>query len=93
MASYQTYFLTADGGVSHTFELTCANDQDAVVEATRLRGADEVEIEIWDRIRFVCWLPISPLPRTVDIRQKAALLITLLATSACLAVLRGAFLK
>jgi hypothetical protein len=93
MATYQLYFLTVDGNVSRELELGCADDRDAVSESTRLRVADAVEIEIWDRTRFVSWQPVLPLPRTAAIRQSAALLTILLATSAGLALLGGAFIK
>jgi hypothetical protein len=93
MATYQIYFLTIDGNVSREIELGCADDQDAVSESTRLRGNAAVEIEIWDRTRFVGWQPVLPLTRTAAIRHGAALLNTLLATSAGLAVLVGAFVR
>jgi hypothetical protein len=93
MATYQIYYLTSDGDVSRRIEIGCADDLDAVSESTRLRGADAVEIEIWDRARFVSWQPAVPLPRPGPIRQRAMLLTTLLATSASLAVLGGAFIK
>jgi hypothetical protein len=90
MATYQIYFLT-DGDASREIELGCADDRDAVSESIRLRGDDAVEIESWDRTRFVSWQPVLPLPRTAAIRQGAALLTTLLATIGGLAVLCGAF--
>jgi hypothetical protein len=93
MATYQIYFLTIDGEVSREIELGCADDRDAGSESTRLRGDDAVEIEIWDRTRFVGWQPVLPLPPTTAIRQSAALLTTLLATGAGLAVLGGVFVK
>jgi hypothetical protein len=58
---YQIYFLARDGEILRTFEFDCAGDQEAVQKAIHVRGADEVEIEVWDRTRFVGWLPMPPL--------------------------------
>jgi hypothetical protein len=93
MATYQIYFLTSDGDVSRKIEIGCADDLDAVSESTRLTRNDAVEIEIWDRARFVSWQPVVPLPRPGPIRQRAMLLTTLLAKSASLAVPVGALIK
>jgi hypothetical protein len=35
-----------------TFELVCADDQDAILTATNLRGVEAVEIEMWERTRL-----------------------------------------
>jgi hypothetical protein len=64
MALYQVYLLRApDGEVLRASEVDCANDEDAILEGTRLGDADEVEIEVWERTRLVCWLPVLPLRR------------------------------
>jgi hypothetical protein len=56
MGLYQVYLVrTADGEIVRLFEVGCANDQDAALEGARLRGAAEVEIEVSERTRFVCW--------------------------------------
>ena len=69
-------------------ELDCVNDQDAVRRAIRLRGADEVEIEVWEFTRFVHWLPVPPLTW-----QKGAQLIALIAVSAVLAAVGTTLIK
>jgi hypothetical protein len=79
VALYQVYFLRPDGTVLRTFELECAEDQAALSKATRRRGAVEVEIEMWERTRFVGWIAVPPFPRKVSTWQKAARLIILLA--------------
>ena len=50
-----------------------------------MRGVDDVEIEVWERARFVGWLAVPVLHRTMDTWQKAARLITLIAMSSGLA--------
>jgi hypothetical protein len=35
-----------------------------------MRGVDEVEIEVWVRARFVGWLAVPVLHRTMDAWQK-----------------------
>jgi hypothetical protein len=93
MTSYQIYFLASEGEVVRTFELVCADDQDAMLKATNLRGVDEVEIEIWERTRLVGWLPVPPVPRIAIIWERAARLITLIAISTALAMLARALIK
>jgi hypothetical protein len=61
LTGYQIYFLARDGEILRTLEFNCAGDQDAVQKAIHLRGADEVEIEVWERTRFVDWLPVRAL--------------------------------
>jgi hypothetical protein len=61
LTGYQIYFLARDGEILRTLEFNCAGDQDAVQKAIHLRGADEVEIEVWERTRFVDWLPVPAL--------------------------------
>ena len=64
MALYKVYLLRApDGEVVRISEVNCANDEDAILKGTRLGDADEVEIEVWERTRLVCWLPVLPLRR------------------------------
>jgi hypothetical protein len=75
--AYRIYFLTRDGEILRMLELDCARDQDAVQKATHLRGADEVEIEVWERTRFVGWLAVPALHGTVDTWQKTARLIAM----------------
>jgi hypothetical protein len=58
LTSYQIYFLAGDGEILRNIALDSAGDQDAVQKAIHLRGADEVEIEVWERTRFVDWLPV-----------------------------------
>jgi hypothetical protein len=88
LAMYQIYLLTPDGEVLRTLELDCASDQDAVQRAIRLRGADEVEIEVWEFTRFVHWLPVPPVTW-----QKGAQLIALIAVSAVLAAVGTTLIK
>jgi hypothetical protein len=86
MALYQVYLLRApDGEVLCVSEVDCANDQDAVLEGTRLRGKAEVEIEVWERMRFVRLLPIKP--RTPTTWQRAAKLVAHVALSSGFATL------
>ena len=75
--AYRIYFLTRDGEILRMLELDCARDQDAVQKATHLRGADEVEIEVWERTHFVGWLAVPALHGTVDTWQKTARLIAM----------------
>jgi hypothetical protein len=89
VASYEMYLLTLDGDVLRAFELDCANDEGAVREAIRLRDTDVVEIEIWERTRFVGWLPVPPQLQTGMIWENIARLITLVAMSAGVARLAG----
>jgi hypothetical protein len=56
LTRYQIYFLTRDGEVVRTIEVDCACDQNVVRRATGFRAADEVEVEVWERARFVRWL-------------------------------------
>ena len=57
MALYQVYLLRApDGEVLRVSEVDCANDEDAVLEGTRLGDADEVEIEVWERMSVSLYL-------------------------------------
>jgi hypothetical protein len=92
MAFYQVYLLrTADGEIVRLFEVGCANDQDAVIEAARLRGAAEVEIEVWERTRFVCQLPVQP--QTSAPWQQAAKLVARVALSSGFASLGTAFIR
>jgi hypothetical protein len=93
VASYQIYFLTRDGEILRFLELDCARDQDAIQKATHMRGADEVEIEVWGRTRFVGWLAVPAPQRTLGTWQKAARLITLIAMSGGLAVLGTALIR
>ena len=51
-------------------ELDCARDQHAIQKATQIGGTDEVEIEVWERMRFVGWLAVPVLHRTMDTWQK-----------------------
>ena len=93
MALYQVYFLKPDGTVLRTFEFECANDQDALTKATRRRGANEVEIEIWERTRLVGWIAVPPFSRNVSTWQKTARLIALIALSVGFAALGSALVK
>jgi hypothetical protein len=68
--AYRIYFRTRDGEILRMLELDCARDQDAVQKATHLRGADEVEIEVWERTHFVGWLAVPALYGTMDTWQK-----------------------
>jgi hypothetical protein len=43
--------------------------QEAIQKAT-CRGADEVEIEVWEGPRFVGWLAVPAPRKTVDLWQK-----------------------
>ena len=63
LTTYQIYFLTRDGEILRTLELDSTRDQDAIQKATHIRGADEVEIEVWERTRFVGWLAVPGAPR------------------------------
>jgi hypothetical protein len=58
LTRYQIYFLARDGEVLRRLDLDCASDRDAVQKATHLRGADVVELEVWERTRLVRWLPV-----------------------------------
>jgi hypothetical protein len=88
LAMYQIYLLTPDGEVLRTLELDCASDEDAVQRAIRLRGADEVEIEVWEFTRFIYWLPVPPVTW-----QKGAELIALIAASAIIAAVCTTLIK
>jgi hypothetical protein len=87
LASYQIYFLTRDGEILRMLELDCARDQHVIQKASQIRGTDEVEIEVWERTRFVGWPAVPAFTRTVDPWQKTARLIALIAMSSGLAVL------
>lgn len=93
MASYQVYLLTTDGDVVRAIEFDRADDQDVVLAAIKLRGTDEVEIEIWERRRFVRWLPVPPHPKPGMILDKISRLITLVAMSVGLATLGRTIIK
>ena len=93
LTTYRIYFLTRDGEILRTLELNGTRDQDAIQKATHIRGADEVEIEVWERTRFVGWLAVPALHRTVDTWQKTARLITLIAMSLGLAVLGATLIR
>jgi hypothetical protein len=67
VASYQIY---SDREILRILEIERARDQDAVERATHMRGADEVEIEVWERARFIGWLAVPVLHRTMDAWQK-----------------------
>jgi hypothetical protein len=58
-SGYQIYFLARDGEILRTLGFDAAGDQEAVQKAIQVRGADEVEIEVWERGRFVSWLPLG----------------------------------
>jgi hypothetical protein len=88
LTRYQIYFLTRSGEILRMFELDCARDQDAVQKATHIRGADEVEIEVWEQTRFVYWLPVPP-----DTSQKLVRLMTLIVASVALAALGTTLIK
>jgi hypothetical protein len=92
MALYQVYLLrTADGEIVRLFEVGCANDQEAVLEGARLRGAAEVEIEVWERTRFVCRLPVRP--QTSAPWQQTAKLVARVALSSGFASLGTTFIR
>jgi hypothetical protein len=92
MALYQVYLLRApDGEVLSVSEVDCANDQDAVLEGTRLRGTAEVEIEIWERTRFVRQLPIHP--QTPIPWEQAAKLVARVALSSGFATLGATVIR
>jgi hypothetical protein len=93
VASYQIYLLTREGEVLRAFEFDCADDRVTVRAAIRLRGPDEVEIEIWERTRLVRWLPVQPRPQPGIIFDKIAQLIILVAMSAGLAALGRTIIK
>jgi hypothetical protein len=86
LTQYQIYFLTRDGEILRILKVECARDQEAIQKATHIRGADEAEIEVWQRTRFVGWLAVPALQRTVGTWQKTARIITLVAMSVGLAV-------
>ena len=88
LAMYQIYHLTPNGELLRILELDCASDEDAVQSAIRLRGADDVEIEVWEFTRFVHWLPVPPVAW-----QKGAELITLIAVSAVIAAVGTTLIK
>jgi hypothetical protein len=61
-APYQAYFLTRDGVILRILEL--ARDQEAFQKATRVRGVDEIEIEVRESTRFIGWLAVPALHRS-----------------------------
>ena len=71
MASYQIYLLTPGGEVLRAIEFDCADDYEIVQVAVRLRGTDELEVEIWHRTRLVRWLPMPPQLQTGLIGKKS----------------------
>ena len=92
LTRYQVYFVTRDGEVSRTLEVDCACDQEAVRQATRVQGAEQ-EVEVWERVRFVRWLPVQAHHQNMVSWQKTARLITLIAMSVGLAALGTALIK
>jgi hypothetical protein len=55
MPHYQVYFVDWDGNLLRTLDIECAGDPEAVKRATELQ--DGHEVEVWDQVRFICWLP------------------------------------
>jgi hypothetical protein len=93
LTTYRIYFLTRDGEILRALELDGTRDQDAIRKAIHIRGADEVEIEVWERTHFVGWVAVPALHGTVDTWQKTARLITVIAMSLGLAVLGATLIR
>lgn len=67
MKSYRLCFVRPEGRIDTTYEITCADDFDALAEAER--AADDHMIEVWDGSRLVVRL----LPGTGLIGRSAPL--------------------
>jgi hypothetical protein len=55
MTPYQVYFVDPEGKLLRTLEIECVGDQAAVEKAIELR--DVHEVEVWNRERFIRWIP------------------------------------
>jgi hypothetical protein len=64
-----------------------------MLAATNLRGVEAVEIEMWERTRFVGWLPAPPVPRVEIIWKRVARLIALISMSTAFTMLARAVIK